>query len=66
LLVRTVRPVESASGARIRINASGQPVDPNGEPYVFEPSTGEITTNPDSIVLPKIVMRRYEKQSRSN
>ena len=66
LLVRTVRPVESATGARIRINANGQPVDPNGQPYIYEPSTGEITTNPDSIVLPKIVMRRYEKPSRSN
>lgn len=66
LLVRTVRPVETGTGARIRVNASGQPVDPNGQPYVYDPSTGEITTNPDSVVLPKTVMRRYEKQSRSN
>ncbi len=66
LLVRTARLSSSGAGARIRTNASGQPVDPNGEPYIYDPVTGGITTNPDSIVLPKFAMRRGERQPGSN
>jgi len=62
LLVRAVR-IPETGGVRIRVNASGQPVDPNGEPYVYDPSTRAITTNPESIVLPTIVMKQYVNQS---
>lgn len=65
LLVRAVRIPDGPGGIRVRINASGQPVDPNGEPYVYDPTTGDITTNPDSIVLPKLIMRRYAEQGAS-
>ena len=66
LLVRTVRIPESSTGVRIRVNASGQPVDPAGEPYVYDASTGEITTSPQGIALPRVVMKRYREQGRSN
>lgn len=64
LLVRAVQIPDDGNGIRVRINAAGQPVDPNGEPYVYNSATGEITTNPESIVLPKVVMRRYAETSR--
>lgn len=59
ILTRTVRIPPGPGGRRVRIDVSGQPLDPNGTPYVYDSATGAITTVPESIVLPKPVMKRY-------
>jgi hypothetical protein len=41
----------------LTVNSKGEPLDPNGVPYVYTPDTGEITTNPQSMKLPAPIFR---------
>jgi hypothetical protein len=49
-LARTLEPIPGAP--RIQLDRTGAPADPNGTPYLYDPATGAVTTDPNSIVLP--------------
>jgi tetratricopeptide (TPR) repeat protein len=59
-LTRSVRFPSDPAAPKIKVDASGAPVDPSGEPYVYDPTTGEITTK--ALYLPRpIVLREQPK-----
>ncbi len=36
----------------LRLGAGGNPLDPKGVPYVYDPATGAVTTDPNSVQVP--------------
>jgi hypothetical protein len=42
----------------LTFDGRGQPLDPNGAPYLYDPSTGKVTTDPASLRLQKLNIRK--------
>jgi hypothetical protein len=55
-----VRPLAAGlpEGSRIVYGADGLPLDPNGVPYVYNSATGDVTSDPGSIRLPRGIVRK--------
>jgi hypothetical protein len=51
-LVRVLRPQQGAPP--LRLGPGGAPLDPDGNPYVYNPATGEVSTDPKSADLPNL------------
>lgn len=63
-LIRTVRMPSGPDSPPIQVDATGQPLDPNGVPYLYSATTGEITVNPQSIPsLPKPLVPTKQKST---
>jgi hypothetical protein len=43
---------------RLRFDARGQPLDPNGVPYLWHPHRETVTTDPTSMMMPWRIVRR--------
>jgi tetratricopeptide (TPR) repeat protein len=61
VLLRAVAPPTGPDVPRIRVNAAGEPLDSNGVPYVYNPETGEVTTDPQSVRLPTKLFSRKKQ-----
>ena len=60
-LLRAVSLPRGPDVPQIRVNGAGQPLDPNGIPYTYDPATGQISTDPSSVRLPTKIFSRKEQ-----
>lgn len=47
-----------AQGTRLRLDATGTPVDPVGVPYAYDPETGTVTPGPGGARIPRPVIAK--------
>jgi tetratricopeptide (TPR) repeat protein len=60
-LLRAVNLPAGPDVPRIRVDRAGAPLDPGGAPYIYDPATGGITTDPNSVRLPTKVFSRKKE-----
>jgi len=50
--------LSATPGSTLRFGSQNLPLDPNGVPYIYDPSTGTVTPDPTSLTILKLTIRK--------
>ena len=59
-LTRSIRFPNDPNAPKVSVSADGVPLDPTGEPYLYDPETGKISTK--SLYLPRPIVLREPRE----